>query len=338
MKRKFVAILITLALAAGFAVAAYAKDYAVPIGEISVPFSVGDDWYVSTLGSIDPGFKKGNDLTTSYFNRFMYTFGYAVWLKNKSVDNEIILVISDAPEGQKDYALLSDAQLNAIADAQTAEIPAELSAVVSTVKYTVDSVVFLRTDATVTGVMNAVTYSTVVDGKLYEIRLNAVNDEISPKSIAQQDSMASQLGSALSSPQDYPTAPETTLPEGIEEEEVFDLDAMTTSPAGAGNVGESGAQTTDAAPGAPSSTAAQKPGETTSGTDAAVSGGAETSAIEAASQPSGDPSENVTLSEYRPDANGAKSRGSTVYWIAGAAVLAAAAAAIVVVLVKKKAA
>ncbi|MBQ6164295.1 MAG: hypothetical protein IJK23_07460 [Clostridia bacterium] len=335
MKKIFAMILAAVLLASCFGVLAAAKQYSVVVGDIEIPFEISDNWYVSTLGNIDPGFQEGNDLTKSYFNRFMYSFGYALWLKNKKIDNEIILVVKAADAGQKDYSALSDGELNAIAQAQQSLVPDELTARTEFTKFVSGTVVFLRSESEIAGI-SAVYYSTVVDGVSYEVRLNAVNDPIANASVSQQDSLVNDLAAALTFPGSYPSAPETTLPEDIEadETEIFDFAETTALPQPSQTRGNdvSSAATTGASDGNETTAATQENPDVS----ASETGIDNTTAPQDFSDGSGATQEAFSMEEYVPGAKQPASQNKTIYIAAAVAAAAVVAAVVAVIVIKKK--
>ena len=329
MKKTIAALLALILAASCFVVFASAKPFAVSVGDIQVPFEISDEWYVSALGNIDPGFWQGNDLTTRYFNRFMYSFGYVLWLKHKKTDNEIILVRNEAEAGQRDYSALSDAELNGILSAQRALLPEGLDAQVKATKFTSGGVVFLRTESEITGLVSAVYYATVFRGEYFEVRLNAINDPISAAAVSQQDAIVNDLAAALTFPASYPSAPETTLPEGLDEEQVFDL-AQTTALPQVSGAAEPSAQQSAVSSSAP---AQQTPSEKTDADETdidAVTGPQTEPLTDAASDAA------FSLEEYVPAAE--KPAAAIPYWayFVAAAVIVFAVAAVVVLRRKRR--
>lgn len=341
MKRTISVILLMALLASGAVVSASAKQVTVNVNDISIPFEISDEWYVSTLGDIDPGFKAGNDLTDRYFNRFIYQFGYAIWLKNKKNDNEIVLVVDRSDPSAKDFSEMTDAELNALAAAEQASVPEGLGIVLESAKYRSGSAVFLRSQTQTGSLVNSVYYRTVKNGVAYELRCNSVKDPIGKTSILQQDKMVDDLAAALTFPEDYPSAPETTLPEGVEpeqeEEEIFDLASVTTTAAqttvsGSGRVTETQTET-DTKTTAPQS-------EPASGTDAVgPSVFPETTAANepGATAKAGETAEVVTMSEYIPMTQEPGKRPAYLpFAIGGAACVLAAAVAVTVVVIRRR--
>ena len=329
LKKTISVLLAALMLASVLCLSASAKTYSAAVGEIEIPFEISDAWYVSTLGSIDPGFQKGNDLTRRYFNRFMYSFGYVLWLKNKSVDNEVILVMNDAESGAADYSAMTDAQLNGIVSAQKAQIPEGFDANIKVTKFKSGSVVFLRSESEISGLVSGVYYSTVCGGKFYEIRLNAVNDPIADESIAQQDRLVNDLAAALTFPQSYPSAPETTLPEGVdEEEEVFDLAETTALPSVSASVPQSSNAAVPDAPDASTAAFTSENAETTAAGESAAPVSAPSASAPA--------EEGFTMEEYVPTPTQTRKGPSPVLYICIAAALLIAAAIAVVIIIKKR--
>ncbi|MBR1811489.1 MAG: hypothetical protein IJ766_07595 [Clostridia bacterium] len=211
MKKVFALFLALLLTVGCFVFSASAAPRTVAVGGIMIPFVIDSSWYVSTPDNINAHFMDGNDLPETYFQEYMQTFHYCLWLKSSKSSDEIKLICEDVATGKPDYAAMSDSAL--ASEARSARYLLEIDDVLSvsrTDRFRSGNVLFLRYEVLAANKVFAVFYETVVDGRAYELRLTSGDDFVHDTSITQQDILVNDLAAALTFPDGYPTAPQTT--------------------------------------------------------------------------------------------------------------------------------
>lgn len=196
-----------------FTASAESQTQTASVGGILIPITFSDDWYVSTPDKIHEDLQEKRGLSASLLTDYMNAFSYSIWLTEKRGEKSMIVTAQDA-DGQASYASLTAAQLNLLLREQV-ETTTSLDgfSMEAVERYRSGAVLFIKYTVLYEGALYAYYYHTVTNGLALEVRFMAEGEEASDSELLDLQSVVDSLGTAMTFPENYETAPPTTQPE-----------------------------------------------------------------------------------------------------------------------------
>lgn len=204
---------VLLCFALSFSASAENLTQTVPVGGILIPITFSDSWYCSTPGDIQEDLQEKRSLSASLLTDYMNAFSYCMWLTEKRGEKSIIVTAQQA-DGQESYASLTAAQLNQLLREQVENaVSLEGFSVEAVERYHSGSVLFIKYTVLFEEELYAYYYHTVTNGLALEVRFLAEGEAASDDELLDLQSVVDSLGTAMTFPEQYETAPATTTPE-----------------------------------------------------------------------------------------------------------------------------